>query len=351
MQLALPEARYSEWKVALFYKQLLERLQGLPGVEVAGIARNLPLSGADASLNFTVENRPVVASADQPRAKYRAASADYFQAMGIPLVKGRYFERTDGEKTPGVVLINNTMARRFWPNEDPIGKRMKAGFDNSQWCTIVGIVGDVKHTGLDADINAEMYYQYLQVPPALMSFVEGTMTLVLRTNADPASMTSAARNEVRKLDGDLAVFNVKTMDDLVAGSLAQPRFRTMLLGTFAAVALMLAAIGLYGVIAYSVTQRINEMGVRMALGAQKSDVLKLIVGQGAQLSAIGIGLGLAIALGLMRVMSKLLFGVNATDPLTFVVTAAVIFAVALVASTIPALRAIKLDPVVALRCE
>jgi len=351
MQLALPETRYSEWKVALFYKQLLESLQALPGVQFAGIARNLPLSGADASLNFTVENRPVEASANQPRAKYRAASADYFKAMGIPLVKGRYFERTDGEKTAGVVLINNTMARRFWPNEDPIGKRIKAGFDDSQWCTIAGIIGDVKHTGLDADVNAEMYYQYLQVPPALMSFVEGTMTLVLRTNADPGSTTAAARNEVRKLDGDLAVFNVKTMDDLVAGSLARPRFRTMLLGVFAGVALMLAAIGLYGVIAYSVTQRINETGVRMALGAQKSDVLKLIVGHGAQLAGIGIGLGLAIALGLMRVMSKLLFGVNATDPLTFGVTAALIFVVALAASTIPALRAIRVDPVVALRCE
>jgi putative ABC transport system permease protein len=351
MQIALPEARYSEWKVALFYKQLLERLQGLPGVQFAGIARNLPLSGADASLNFTVENRPVQASADQARAKYRAASADYFKAMGIPLMKGRYFERTDGEKTAGVVLINNTMARRFWPNEDPIGKRIKAGFDDSQWCTIAGIIGDVKHTGLDADVNAEMYYQYLQVPPALMSFVEGTMTLVLRTNADPASMTASARNEVRKLDGDLAVFNVKTMDDLVAGSLAQPRFRTMVLGTFAGVALVLAAIGLYGVIAYSVTQRTNETGVRMALGAQKSDILKLIVGQGIQLAGIGIGLGLAIALGLMRVMSKLLFGVNATDPVTFIVTAALIFLVALAASTIPALKAIKVDPVVALRCE
>src|SRR5260370_9766596 len=185
----------------------------------------------------------------------------------------------------------------------------------------------------------------------MMSVVEGTMTLVLRTNADPASISASARNEVRKLDADLAVFNVKTMDDLVAGSLAQPRFRTMLLGSFAAVALMLAAIGLYGVIAYSVTQRTNELGVRMALGAQKSDVLKLIVGQGAQLAGIGIGLGLAIALGLMRVMSKLLFGANATDPLTFFVTAAAIFRVALVASTIPALNAIKLDPAGALRCE
>lgn len=351
MQVVLPEARYSEWKVALFYKQLLERLQGLPGVQYAAVARNLPLSGEDASLNFTVENRPVEASADQPRAKYRAASADYFKAMGIRLVKGRYFDRTDGEKTPGVVLINNTMARRFWPNEDPIGKRIKAGFDDSQWSTIAGIIGDVKHTGLGADVNAEMYYQYLQVPPALMSFVEGTMTLVLRTNADPSAMSSAAIGEVHKLDGDLAVFNVKTMDDLVAGSLAQPRFRTMLLGAFATVALMLAGIGLYGVISYSVTQRINETGVRMALGAQKSDILKLIVGHGAQLAGIGIGVGLAIALGLMRVMSELLFGVNATDPMTFVVTAAVIFVVALAASTIPALKAIKVDPIVALRCE
>jgi putative ABC transport system permease protein len=184
-----------------------------------------------------------------------------------------------------------------------------------------------------------------------MSFVEGTMTLVLRTNADPSAMSSAAIGEVHKLDGDLAVFNVKTMDDLVAGSLAQPRFRTMLLGAFAAVALMLAGIGLYGVISYSVTQRINETGVRLALGAQKSDILKLIVGHGTQLAGIGIGIGLAIALGLMRVMSKLLFGVNATDPVTFIVTAAVIFVVALAASAIPALKAIKVDPIVALRCE
>jgi putative ABC transport system permease protein len=352
MQLSLPETRYSGLKVGLFYSQLVERLQALPGVRFAGIARKVPLSsGADSSLNFIVENRPVEASADQSRAKYRAVSAGYFEALGIPLIRGRYLDRTDGQKTPGVVLINDTLARRFWPNEDPLGKRIQAGFDDSIWCTIVGIVADVKQAGLDTVTNGETYYHYLQVPPPLMGFVEGTMTVVLRTNSDPASMVASARGEVQKMDPDLAVFNVKTMEALVDGSLAQPRFRTTLLGTFASVALMLAAIGLYGVIAYSVAQRINELGVRMALGAQKSDVLKLVMGQGALLAAIGIGIGLVVAFGVMRVISKLLFGVNSTDPLTFAATAILILVVALAASTIPALKAIKVDPVVALRYE
>ena len=212
-------------------------------------------------------------------------------------------------------------------------------------------MGDIKHAGLDSAVNPEVYYHYLQVPPDLMTFVEATMTIVLRTNTDPASMVASVRGEVLKLDGDLAVFNVKTMQDLMGGSLAQPRFRTWLLGVFAAMAMILAAVGLYGVIAYAVTQRTNELGVRMALGAQKSDVLKLVVGHGAQLAAIGIAIGLLLALGLMRVISQLLFGVNATDPLTFAGTAIAILLVTLGASYLPALRAIKVDPLVALRYE
>ena len=351
MQITLPDSRYDGWQVAGFYQRLLDRLQALPGVRYAGIARNLPLSGVDASLNFTVENRPVVASADQPRAKYRAASADYFTALGIPLLRGRFLERTDGQRTPGVVVINNTLANSMWPNEDPIGKRIKAGFDDSIWCTIVGIAGDVKHTGLDAKVNPETYYDYQQVPIALMSFVEGTMTIVLRTNGAPESLAAPVRNEVRNLDPNLAVFNVKTMDSLVAGSVTQPRFRALLVGAFAAVALILASIGLYGVITYSVTQRTNELGVRMALGAQKSDVLGLILGQGTTMAGIGIGIGLVLSFGLMRVISKLLFDVRAWDPATFVVTAGVILVVAITACLIPALRAMRLDPVVALRYE
>ncbi len=351
VQIALPEARYPDFRMALFYKQLLGRLQVLPGVQYAAIARRVPLSGGtDLSLNFTIENRPVEISANQPRAQYRAVSADYFDALGIPISSGRHFDRTDAENTPGVVLINQTMARVFFAGENPLGKRIKAG-DSDAWSTIVGVVSDVKHAGLDAANKPETYYQYLQVPPAWMSFIEGTMTAVLRTTTDPNSLIAAVRGEVQKMDSGLAVFNVHTMQALVDGSLAQPRFRTVLLSAFAGVALILAAVGLYGVIAYSVTQRTNELGVRMALGAQKNDVLRLIVGQAALMAMLGIGIGLLAALGLLRVISKLLFGVNATDPVTFASTALLILAVALAASAIPAWRAIHVDPVVALRYE
>ncbi len=353
MQIELPESRYSERQVTSFYKQLLEGLRTLPGVRFAAIARKAPLSaGDDASLNFVIENRPVERlSAAQPRAQYRAVSGEYFDAMGIPLIRGRHFLHTDGENTPGVAMINETLARTFFPGEDAIGKRIQSGLPGSAWCTIVGIVRDVKHAGLDAKDQPETYYSYLQVPPAWLSFVEGTMTAVIRTGAEPSSVASAARAEVHKLDSSLAVFNVFTMDALVDSSLARPRFRTTLLGAFAGLALILAAIGLYGVTAYSVERRTNELGVRLALGAQKSDVLKLVMGQGALLAGIGICIGLGFAFGLKRVISNLLFDVSATDPWTLALTSLLILAVALTASLIPALRAIKLDPVVALRYE
>jgi putative ABC transport system permease protein len=293
----------------------------------------------------------VQASAEQPRAQYRAVSADYFDAMGIPLIRGRHFDQTDGEHTPGVVLVNETFARTYFPSDDALGKRIQSGLPGSVWCTIVGIVRDVKHAGLDAKDKPETYYHYLQVPPSWMSFVEGTMTAALRTDADPASLAAAARGEVQKMDSSLAVFNVHTMEALLDSSLAQPRFRTTLLGAFAGLALILAAIGLYGVTAYSVARRTNELGVRMALGAQKSDVLKLVMGQGAMLAAFGIGIGLVLSFGVTRVISNLLFAVNAADPATFAVTALLILVVALAASLIPALRAIRVDPVVALRYE
>ena len=352
MQLSLPETRYPNEKVGQFYKQLLDRMAALPGVRYAGLSRKVPLSpGVDSSLNFVIENRAVEASANQARAQYRAVSAGYFEALGIPLIRGRYFDRTDGENTPGVVVINETLARRFWPGENPLGKRIKAGFDDSVWCTIVGVVSDVKHASLDAGAIGETYYHYLQVPPPMMSFVEGTMTVALRTESDPISLLASARNEVHKMDPGLAVFDARTMDALVQGSLANQRFRTTLIAAFAGLALLLAAIGVYGVIAYSVAQRTNEFGVRMALGAQKGDVLRLVIGDGTILAAAGLLIGLPVALLLARLISKLLFGIKATDPFTFAVTAAVILLVALTASIIPASRAVKVDPVIALRYE
>jgi putative ABC transport system permease protein len=302
-------------------------------------------------LNFQIEGQARTSAADQPRAKLRAASAEYFAALGIPLLKGRLFDRSDGAQTPKVVIINQLAAERYWPNQDPVGRRILSGVDETQWSTVVGVVGNVKHAGLDTETTPETYYHYLQLPPAVMNYAEATMALAIRTTADPALMTSAVRNQVQQLDPDLPVFNVKTMQAVLQGSVAQPRFRTLLLTVFAGLALWLAALGLYGVMAYAVTQRTNELGVRTALGAQTGHILKLIVGRGMQLAATGMVIGLALALIGARLIAGLLFGVSAMDPLTFAATCLVVLAVALVASLLPALRAIKVDPVTALRAD
>lgn len=351
MQLAPPANQYSGSKIVLFYKQLLDRVIGLPGVQSAGICRFLPLSGSDAGLNFQIEGQPTLAVADQPRAKFRASSSGYFETMGIPLIRGRSFDRTDGEQTPKVVVINEAAAQRFWPGEDPIGKRILSGADDNAWSTIVGVVGNVKHAGLDTEASPETYYHYLQIPPDVVNFAEATMFLVIRTNADPSSITSAVRMELRSLDSNQPAFNVKTMDQVMQASMAQPRFRMLLMAGFAGVALVLAAIGLYGVMAYAVTQRINELGVRMALGAQRSDIGRLVVSHGIRMTVIGIGIGIVFAAAMAWVISRLLFGVRVIDLPTFGAACFLTIAVALVASLFPAIRAIRVDPGVALRAE
>jgi putative ABC transport system permease protein len=351
MQLTLPEARYTGLRVAQFYKLLLDRVHNVPGVDTAGITRDVPLSGSDPSLNFIIEHRPVLTTAQQPRAKFRAVSSDYFEAMRVPLLKGRYFTASDAEQTPAVAIINDTLARRNFPGEEPLGKRMQTGFDGSPWYTIVGVIGNVKHGGLDSEPNSEMYFPYLQVPPPLMSFVESTMTLVVRTNTEPAAMAHSVGAQVQALDPDEAVFKVATMDELLDGSVAQPRFRTFLLGIFAAVALILASTGLYGVISYSVSQRSNELGIRAALGARESDLLSLVWGEGARLAIIGVVIGLVLSFVLAGAISNLLYGVKAHDPLTFVAIPLLLLAVAMLASYVPARRATHTDPNVALRQE
>jgi len=351
MEIALPKTLYPGLKVASFYQQLLDRVQRLPGVQSAGICRYLPLSGPDVSLNFHIEGRPLLAVADQPRAKFRAASGGYFSALGIHLLRGRVFNESDGELTPKVVVINETTAERYWPGEDPVGRRILSGNDENVWSTIVGVVANVKHAGLDAETSPETYYDYRQIPANVINFAESIMYLAIRTGSDPAAMTSAVRNEVRAVDPDQPVFNVRTMDQVVDDSIAQPRFRTLLLGIFAALALVLAAIGLYGVMSYSVTQRINELGLRVALGARPSQIWTLVVGRALRMALIGVGIGLIIASLTTWTLSRLLFGVRAMDAMTFGATCILTIMVALAASSLPAWRAIRIAPSEALRAE
>lgn len=345
----LPEARYKDIAVSRFYSRFLDRLKAIPGVQAAGVTRDLPLSGANPSLNYEIQGRPVLPTADQPRARFRAVSPGYFNAIGINLVEGRFFEETDGEKTQPVAVINEAFAKREWPGSSPLGQHLRSGFDNSPWCTIVGVVNDVRHAGPDSATEAEIYYHYQQIVPAMMNFVENTMTVAVRTPGDPAQLTSAIRVELAQLDNELALNGVKTADQLVDGSVAQPRFRTVLLGLFAASALLLAAIGLYGLLASGVLQRMNELGIRAALGASTAELLRMVVAEGLLLAGVGVVIGLALAFALVRVLEHLLFGVTTRDWIAFTFTPVVLLLVALLASLVPAIRAARVDPAQALR--
>jgi len=266
--------------------------------------------------------------------------------MGIPLLKGRFFTEQDGPDKPQAAIINEAMVRRYWPNEDPIGKRFTFGdpASDSQWITIVGVVGDVKRQGLDASVRIESYRPHSQLS-------ERRMEVVVRTSGDPLSLAKTLRDTVWSLDKDVPVADIKTMDDILADTMASRRFNLLLMSIFASVAMILASVGLYGVMSYAVTQRTHEIGIRIALGAKKSDVLKLVVGQGMVMTLIGVFVGLAAAFGLTRLMSSLLYSVSATDPLTFAAISILIASVSFGACYIPANRAAKVDPMVALRYE
>ena len=325
-----------------FYSQLLERIETLPGVQSAGLVSTLPLSGNNSDTSFMIEGRPAPPPNQEPVAWYSSVTHDYFRTMGIRPIKGRLFTESDNEKAPRVVVIAEALARRYWPDEDPIGKRIGPAPDN--WSEIVGVVSDVKHFGLDVSARPSMYL------PASQSPSRG-MTLVVKTNGEPSGLIGAVRSEFRSLDHNLALNNIKPMDQIVSESIAQPRFILLLLGVFAGLALMLAAVGIYGVISYAVTQRTQEFGVRMALGARAFDVLSLVLKRGMVLALLGVALGLAGAFALTRLMTQLLFGVTPTDALTFGAVSVFLLVVALVACYVPARRATKVDPLVALRYE
>ena len=347
IELSLPQARYSKpQQRATFYEQLLERIAGLPGVRAAGACTQLSLSGGETIWGLTIEGRPEPGPGEILQSGHRSVSPDYFRAMSIPLRRGRYFTAQDREGAPGVVIINETMANRFWPSQDPIGKRIRlgAGRSGAPWIPIAGVVADVKYSGLDRQPGPEMFLPHLQNPAPRMA-------IVVRAAAEPASLATALRSAVTALDRDQPVANIRTLEKIVSDSVAPRRLTMLLLGIFAALALVLAGVGLCGVISYSVTQRTHELGVRMALGAQPSEVLRLVIGHGMILTMIGVAIGLAGAFALTGFLSSLLFGVTARDPATFLAVALALASVALAACYIPARRATRVDPMVALRYE
>lgn len=338
-------SRYStnEQQVA-FLKETLERVSQTPGVRAAGVTSTLPLGGGP-STEFVIEGRPPLAAGDQPTADIRIVDPNYFHAMGIPLRAGRPFAETDSTTAPAVMVINENMARRFWPDEDPIGKRVTM----KDWGApltgeIVGIAGDVKADGLDSETRPMIYWAYPQFPVIFNS-------IVVRTDGNPLSLAGAIKSQIWSVDPAQPIASVATMEQLLADSVSPRRFNMTLIGVFAVIALALAAVGIYGVISYTVSQRTHEIGIRVAVGAQGADVLRLVVGQGMALALSGVGVGLIAAFGLTRLMSSLLFGVTATDPLTFIAVPVILTGTALAACFVPARRATKIDPMIALRYE
>jgi len=343
----LPDARFPDVKKVEFFRELATELKALPGVQSAGAIYPLPMSGDEMRTFFEIEGRPVTKS-DQAHTSIRVASPNYFSTMRIPLLQGRDFSERDDKAATPVIVVNETLARRYFPNESPIGKRIKPGFSTgpgeAPMREIVGVVGNVKFSDLTAEWTPESYVPYAQSP-------FGTMTIVVRSARNPEELTKPIASVVQSLDKNLPAYAPKTVEQYLDGTIAVPRFNTFLLAIFAALAMVLTAVGLYGVISYTVAQRTHEIGIRMALGAQPGDMLRLVVGQGMRLALFGVGLGLVGAFGLTRFLSSLLFGVSSTDPLSFAVVVTMLLGVVLLACYIPARRAMRVDPMVALRYE
>jgi predicted permease len=345
LRLSLPATKYSTPdSIISFYQRVSERIRALPGVESVGTTYSLPMSTvAFAWEPLTIEGYVPKTAQDLIISNVRIVSPGYFAAMRIPLVRGRYFDERDTRGAPETAIVDEALAERYWPNEDPIGKRLQRG-KSGAWRTVVGVISDAKEYSSENEPPIAVYYPAEQVTAR-------SMYLVVRTTPDPAQMTSAITKEIQTVDPEMPVYDVSTMDERLSDSLARRRFSMLLLGVFAVIALVLAAIGISGVMAYSVSQRTHEIGVRMALGARSRDVLGLVVGQGIRLALAGTGIGLLAAVGLTRLMTKLLFGVSAADPATFVGVTVVLMSVALAACYVPARRATKVDPMVALRYE
>jgi predicted permease len=347
-QLDLPESKYpQDADQARFYRRLFDRLAALPGVERAGGVLPMPLTGSGFVLDFWVEGTPVPEPNKSPFSNVRVVNEDYFEAMKIPLLRGRVFTPADDFGAPWVVVINDSTAAKYFPGQDPIGERLT--FDDPEgeeirWMTIVGVVGDVHHEDLAAATEPELYWSYAQRP------VDGT-TVVLRAAGDPAALAGPLRSAVAEIDPDLPVYAVRPLEQIVDDSVAQPRFNSLLWGLFAGLALLLAVIGVYGVISYAVAQRRREIGVRLALGAERRRILGLVLKGGMGLVSIGLAAGLALSVPAARLLAGMVYEIGTTDPATYAGVAVLLAVVGAAACLVPALRATRVDPVVVLREE
>jgi putative ABC transport system permease protein len=346
MNLVLPAVKYKEEAQRFaFYQDLVQRVQHLPGVESAAFVNYLPLGGSNSSDSYLVEGEPEPAPGQENDGRYRVCTPDYFQSMGIRILRGRGFNDQDKAGAPPVVIVNEALARKHWPNQDAVGKRIRfyGPLDKAPWMEVVGVVQDVKHE-LDLPVTPEYY-----LPHAQDSW--NAMVLVAKTKVEPTSLAPQIRQQVWAIDKDQPVFDVFTMQQVRSMSVTLQSFSSVVLAIFAGVALVLAAVGIYGVMAFAVTQRTHEIGIRMALGARGGDVVKLVIRQGMVLTALGVVIGVVGALALTRFMAKLLVGVEPTDPLTFGAVSLCLLLAALLACYLPARRATKVDPLVALRYE
>jgi putative ABC transport system permease protein len=348
MRLQVPENRYTTMsELNGFYQRALERLAATPGIEAVALANNLPLSRANAIRSLTIEGHSESVPAD-----FGVVSADYFRVLQLPLRSGRVFTTADSATSAGVVVIDETMARKYFPEQNAVGQRLRLGDEGNLWLEIVGVVADSKSNGLEATGYPGIYIPYQQRQATLVeSLVGRRQMLLIRTASEPSQYVAALRQAIREMEPNQAVTDVQPLTQVLAESLAPQRFRSVLLSLFALVAVLLAGLGIYGVMNYSVSQRTREIGIRVALGAETRDVLRLVLRQGLTLALLGVALGVAASLALTRLMKTLLFGVSTTDPLTFVGVALLLTLIAVLACWLPARRATKVDPMIALRCD
>ena len=338
-------------RISEFYHQIVERIRAVPGVEAAAVARNLPLAGTDPSMPILTEGKTPAPVQGEIVTRFRAVGDDYFRTLEIPVIQGRAFEDRDTASSPAVAIVSESLARKYWPGQSPIGKRLKPNFAGSSWCIVVGVVADVRHWGTDVAIEPTAYYPYTQIPDSMRSLIEADMGIALRSSLAQSDLLRSINAAAAAVNQNVPVYDVKTMDSMLADSGSLRNFDLSLLVAFSLLALSLAAVGVYAVMAYSVSQRTREIGIRIALGAHSRDVLRLILRHGAGLAIAGSLIGVAGAFLLRKVMASLLYGLSANDPLILSVVPCVMVLVLLLACWLPARRAAKIDPIVALRSE